>query len=111
MTHSAAVAPPMLDELCVNTLRFLAVDAVQKAKSGHPGLPLGSASMAYVLWDRWLAFNPHDPFWPDRDRLVLPAEYWGHRSGTRLRADPELLGCSLQRARTPHSSPGQGRRD
>jgi transketolase len=66
-----------LDELCINTIRFLAVDAVEKAHSGHPGLPLGSASMAYVLWDRFLRFNPRDPFWPDRDRFVLSA---GHGS-------------------------------
>jgi transketolase len=73
MIHTATIAPPELDELCVNTLRFLAVDAVQKAKSGHPGLPLGSASMAYALWDRFLKFNPRDPFWPDRDRFILSA--------------------------------------
>ena len=73
MTLSATVAPRELDELCVNTLRFLAVDAVQKAKSGHPGLPLGSAAMAYTLWDRILKFNPCDPIWPDRDRFVLSA--------------------------------------
>ena len=73
MTTSATIAPPKLDELCVNTLRFLAVDAVQKAKSGHPGLPLGSASMAYTLWDRFLKFNPRDPLWPDRDRFILSA--------------------------------------
>ena len=73
MTFSATIAPPELDELCVNTLRFLAVDAVQKAKSGHPGLPLGSAAMAYALWDRFLKFNPRDPIWPDRDRFVLSA--------------------------------------
>jgi transketolase len=66
-----------LDELCINTIRFLAVDAVEKANSGHPGLPLGSASMAYVLWDRFLRFNPNDPLWPDRDRFVLSA---GHGS-------------------------------
>jgi transketolase len=62
-----------LDELCINTLRFLAVDAVQKANSGHPGLPLGSAAMAYTIWDRFLRFNPHDPQWPNRDRFVLSA--------------------------------------
>jgi transketolase len=62
-----------LDELCVNTLRFLAVDMVQKAGSGHPGLPLGSASMAYALWDRLLKFNPRDPLWTDRDRFILSA--------------------------------------
>ncbi|MGQ9922151.1 MAG: transketolase, partial [Desulfobacca sp.] len=62
-----------IDELCINTLRFLAVDAVQQAGSGHPGMPLGSAAMAYVLWDRFLKFNPRDPNWPDRDRFVLSA--------------------------------------
>lgn len=62
-----------LDALCINTLRFLAVDAVEKAKSGHPGLPLGSAPMAYVLWDRFMRFNPKDPLWPNRDRYVLSA--------------------------------------
>jgi len=66
-------APPALDELCINTLRFLAVDMVQKASSGHPGLPMGSAAMAYALWDRSLKFNPHDPHWPDRDRFILSA--------------------------------------
>jgi transketolase len=58
------IAPPALDELCINTLRFLAVDMVQKANSGHPGLPMGSASMAYALWDRSLKFNPRDPDGP-----------------------------------------------
>ncbi|MGZ3808733.1 MAG: transketolase, partial [Bacteriovorax sp.] len=62
-----------LDLLCINCLRFLAVDAVEKAKSGHPGLPLGAAPMAYVLWDRFLKFNPLDPDWPNRDRFVLSA--------------------------------------
>ena len=72
----AAVTPAKspntpLDELCINTMRFLAVDAVQKAKSGHLGMPMGSAAMAYALWDRLLKFNPRDPAWPDRDRFVL----------------------------------------
>lgn len=71
MTLSTTLAPPALDELCINTLRFLAVDMVQKANSGHPGLPLGSAAMAYTLWDRFLKVNPSDPQWPDRDRFVL----------------------------------------
>jgi len=72
-TLATTVASPALDELCINTLRFLAVDMVQKANSGHPGLPMGSASMAYALWDRSLKFNPRDPDWPDRDRFVLSA--------------------------------------
>src|SRR5512139_192873 len=66
-----------LDQLCVNTIRFLSVDAVQKANSGHPGLPMGAASMAYVLWTRFLRHNPIDPSWPDRDRFVLSG---GHGS-------------------------------
>jgi len=66
-----------IDELCVNTLRFLAADAVQQAKSGHPGMPLGAAPMAYVLWDRFLKHNPRDPNWFNRDRFVLSA---GHAS-------------------------------
>ena len=66
-----------LDQLCINTLRFLAIDAVQHARSGHPGAPMGAAPMAYVLWDRFLKHNPSDPNWPDRDRFVLSA---GHAS-------------------------------
>jgi hypothetical protein len=60
---STAIAPPVLDELCVNTLRFLAVDMVQKTNSGHPGFPLASATMAYTLtlWNRLPKFNPRDP--------------------------------------------------
>ncbi len=66
-----------LDDLCINTLRFLSVDAVQKANSGHPGLPLGAAAMAYVLWTRFLKHHPTNPDWFDRDRFVLSA---GHGS-------------------------------
>jgi len=66
-----------LDQQCINTLRFLSVDAVQKANSGHPGLPLGAAPMAYALWTRVLRHNPHNPLWFDRDRFVLSA---GHGS-------------------------------
>jgi len=66
-----------LDQLCINTLRTLAMDAVQKAESGHPGMPMGAADVAYVLWTRFLKHNPHDPGWPNRDRFVLSA---GHGS-------------------------------
>ncbi|NND71250.1 MAG: transketolase [Rhodothermales bacterium] len=65
------------EELCINTIRFLAVDAVQKANSGHPGLPMGCAPMAYTLWKNHLKHNPANPSWPDRDRFVLSA---GHGS-------------------------------
>jgi transketolase len=67
----------MRDELCVNTLRFLAVDAVEAAQSGHPGAPLGMAPMAYVIWDRFLRHNPRNPDWFNRDRFILSA---GHAS-------------------------------
>lgn len=60
-----------LDLLCINTIRFLSVDAVQKANSGHPGAPLGNATMAYVLWTRFLKHNPRNPLWTDRDRFIL----------------------------------------
>ncbi|KAF3886085.1 MULTISPECIES: transketolase [Nostocales] len=76
------VATQTLEELCINSIRFLAIDAVEKAKSGHPGLPMGAAPMAFVLWDRFLRFNPKNPKWFNRDRFVLSA---GH-------------GCMLQYA-------------
>jgi len=68
---------PQLDQLCINTIRTLALDAVQKANSGHPGLPLGAAPMAYVLWTRFLRHNPQNPKWENRDRFLLSA---GHGS-------------------------------
>lgn len=79
MTNNTSLVPDptALDELCINTLRFLSVDAVQKADSGHPGLPLGAAPMAYVLWTRFLRHDPSDPHWFNRDRFVLSA---GHGS-------------------------------
>jgi len=62
-----------LDDLCINTIRTLAMDMVEQAQSGHPGMPMGAATMAYVLWTRFLRHNPADPSWPDRDRFVLSA--------------------------------------
>ena len=62
-----------LDELSINTIRMLAVDAVEKAKSGHPGMPLGAAPMAYLLWTRFLKHSPQNPEWPNRDRFILSA--------------------------------------
>jgi transketolase len=66
-----------LEELCINTVRFLAADAVQNANSGHPGMPMGAAAMTYTLWTKFLKFNSKDPSWFDRDRFVLSA---GHGS-------------------------------
>jgi transketolase len=71
------MADAALVDRSINTIRMLAADAVQQAKSGHPGLPMGAAAMAYVLWTRFLRHNPADPAWPDRDRFVLSA---GHGS-------------------------------
>jgi len=77
-----AVVSQSLENLCINSIRFLAIDAVEKAKSGHPGLPMGAAPMAFVLWDQFMRFNPKNPQWFNRDRFVLSA---GH-------------GCMLQYA-------------
>jgi transketolase len=76
------VATQSVEELCINSIRFLAIDAVEKANSGHPGLPMGAAPMAFVLWDRLMRHNPKNPTWLNRDRFVLSA---GH-------------GCMLQYA-------------
>ncbi|TMQ63877.1 MAG: transketolase [Candidatus Eisenbacteria bacterium] len=66
-----------IEQLCVNTIKFLSVDAVERAKSGHPGAPMGAADMAFVLWAKFLHFDPSDPAWVNRDRFVLSA---GHAS-------------------------------
>src|SRR5262249_41523348 len=73
----AQTDPRTLDQLCVNTIRTLCIDAVQKANSGHPGTPMGMAPVVYCLWQRFLRFDPDDPIWPNRDRFVLSA---GHAS-------------------------------
>ncbi|HTR38244.1 MAG TPA: hypothetical protein VMH80_20185, partial [Bryobacteraceae bacterium] len=66
-----------IDQLCINTIRTLAMDAVQKANSGHPGTPMAMAPVVYCLWQQFLRFDPDDPIWPNRDRFVLSA---GHAS-------------------------------
>jgi hypothetical protein len=68
---------PTIDDLCINTIRTLSMDAVQKANSGHPGAPMGLAPAGYVLWTRVMRHNPQNPDWPDRDRFVLSG---GHAS-------------------------------
>jgi len=96
-----------LDLLCVNTIRFLAVDAVQNANSGHPGLPLGAAPMAFQLWQRFLKHNPAHPTWFDRDRFVLSAGHGSmllyallHLTGYDLPLD-EIRRFRQWRSRTP----------
>jgi transketolase len=76
-TWGRSLPPSELEELAVNTIRGLAMDAVQKAKSGHPGMPMGMADAAFILWTRYLRHSPSHPDWPDRDRFVLSA---GHGS-------------------------------
>src|SRR3954447_18922903 len=76
----ATVAQPVatdIDTLCINTIRTLSIDAIQKANSGHPGTPMAMAPVAYTLWQQFLRFDPADPIWPNRDRCVLSA---GHAS-------------------------------
>lgn len=96
-----------LDSLCINTLRTLAIDVIQKADSGHPGLPLGAAPMAYVLWQRHLKHCPTAPLWPDRDRFILSAGHGSmllygllHLTGYPLSKD-ELLNFRQWGSKTP----------
>lgn len=106
-----------LDNLCINTIRMLAVDGVQKANSGHPGMPMGAASMAYVLWTHHLKHNPANPAWPDRDRFILSAGHGSmllysllHLTGYDLSLE-DLKGFRQWGSRTPghpenHLTPG-----
>jgi transketolase len=71
------VSPTPLESLAINTIRTLSIDAIQAARSGHPGAPMGMAPVAYALWQRFLRFDPDQPLWPNRDRFVLSA---GHAS-------------------------------
>ena len=100
----ANVTAPMtdaeLDQLSVNTIRTLSIDAVERAKSGHPGTPMALAPLVYTLWNRVMRFDPKDPIWPNRDRFVLSNGHasmllWSvlHLTGTRaVNADYERLG-------------------
>lgn len=71
------VSAVQMDQLCINTIRTLSIDAVQKANSGHPGTPMAMAPVVYSIWQRQLRFDPDDPIWPNRDRFVLSV---GHAS-------------------------------
>ncbi|MBE9527814.1 MAG: transketolase [Proteobacteria bacterium] len=77
MGNGSVSSDKSIDELAINTIRFLAIDGVEKAKSGHPGMPMGDAPMAHILWSRYLNHTPVNPAWPGRDRFVLSA---GHGS-------------------------------
>ncbi len=77
MFTTAPAAPEALHKLAVDTIKFLSIDAIEAAKSGHPGLPMGAADFAFILWSRYLKHDPRDPHWADRDRFVLSG---GHGS-------------------------------
>jgi len=94
------LTPEALDQLAIDTIRTLSIDAVQKANSGHPGTPMALAPLVYTLWNKLLRFDPEDPIWPNRDRFVLSNGHasmllWSllHLSGTRaVNAEYERLG-------------------
>ena len=90
----------LLDQLCITTLRTLAMDAVEKAQSGHPGTPMGAAPTAYCLWQRFLVYDPKQPDWPNRDRFVLSA---GHASAMLYSL---LFLCGVQSAGPAYDKPG-----
>jgi len=109
--------PAELEERCINTIRFLAADAVEKAKSGHPGMPMGAAAAAHTLWACHLKHNPSNPLWIDRDRFVLSAGHASmllyvmlHLAGYDLSLD-DLKAFRQWESRTPghpeyHCAPG-----
>ena len=96
-----------LDELAINTIRTLSIDAVQQAKSGHPGTPMALAPLVYVIWNEVMRFDPQDPIWPNRDRFVLSNGHasmllWSvlYLTGTRaVNAEYERLGAARGHAR------------
>ena len=100
VTSSGPMTDAQLDQLSINTIRTLSIDAVQQAKSGHPGTPMALAPLVYTLWNRVMRFDPQDPIWPNRDRFVLSNGHasmllWSvlHLTGTRaVNADYERLG-------------------
>ena len=116
-TPIAPVAPSELSTLAVNTMKFLAIDAIEAAKSGHPGLPMGAADVAYVLWARYLRHDPANPQWRDRDRFILSPGHGSmllygllHLSGYELSLD-ELKNFRQWDSKTPghpevHLTPG-----
>ena len=77
-----------LDQLSINCIRTLSIDAVQQAKSGHPGTPMALAPLVYTLWNRVMHFDPQDPIWPNRDRFVLSNGHASMRCG-RCSTSPE----------------------
>ena len=99
------LAQPMtgaqLDQLCINTIRTLSMDAVQAANSGHPGTPMALAPLIYTLWNRTMHFDPQDPIWPNRDRFVLSNGHASMLVWSALHLHEDAGGeCRLRDART-----------
>jgi len=117
MPQTATITEQELDQLCINTIRTLSMDAVQKANSGHPGTPMGMAGLAYTLWTKHLRFNPANPQWANRDRFVLSMGHASmllysmlHLTGYDLTLD-DLKNFRQWESRTPghpefHHTPG-----
>jgi transketolase len=115
--EKAPSAPADVTQKAVNTIKFLSIDAIEKSKSGHPGLPMGAADYAFILWSRYLKHDPSDPTWPDRDRFVLSAGHGSmllysllHLSGYDLSLD-EIKNFRQWGSKTPghpesHLTPG-----
>ena len=107
MTSSAApMTDAALDQLSVNTIRTLSIDAVERARSGHPGTPMALAPLVYTIWNRVMRFDPEDPIWPNRDRFVLSNGHasmllWSvlHLTGTRA-----VNACLLYTSPSPRDS-------
>src|ERR1700726_1964752 len=118
MSSTQAAQPmtdPELEQLCINTIRTLSMDAVQQAQSGHPGTPMALAPLVYTLWNRVMRFDPQDPIWPNRDRFVLSNGHasmllWSvlHLTGTRaVNTEYERLGQRGVARRHSSLSPAQ----
>ena len=107
LTSPGPMTDAQLDQLSINTIRTLSIDAVQQAKSGHPGTPMALAPLVYTLWNRVMRFDPQDPIWPNRDRFVLSNGHasmllWAvlHLTGTRA-VNADNLPISLLESNVP----------
>jgi len=108
-SEQTLVTGKQLETLCINTIRTLAIDAVQQANSGHPGAPMGLAPVAYCLWQEFLRYDPADPIWPNRDRFVLSNGHASmllyamlHLAGVRdVDKNHQILNCLLYTSPSP----------
>ena len=104
-SRPAAISKPDIDRLCIDTIRTLAIDAVEKAQSGHAGTPMGIAPVAYTLWQQFLRYDPADPLWPNRDRFVLSCGHASRGQQNTHRVKQAALHCSHIRLPLPVFAP------